>query len=141
MLVVNHNQQIFLLQIEFECIFGTDYKVWTSNMHWRHWICMYNFGKKISRSEVIWAGGKIVIKQNECLYCGFWNGSGIVVWPLCSNQHNLTGTFPKSKPNILQKYLVQEYKMSIYWYWYICQLQLGKHPVALVCTHIHSEVT
>jgi hypothetical protein len=23
--------------------------------------------------------------------------------------------------------------------WYICQLQLGKHPVAVVCTHIHTN--
>jgi hypothetical protein len=26
-------------------------------------------------------------------------------------------------------------------YWYICQLQLGKHPVAVVCTHIDKNNT
>ena len=40
---------------------------------------------------------------------------GIAVWPLRSTQQSLTGTFPNSKPDILQKYIVQEYKMLLYW--------------------------
>jgi len=59
MLVVSHNQQIFLQHTEFECSVGIVYKVWTSNMLWRHWICMYRVCKKISHSKVIWAEGKI----------------------------------------------------------------------------------
>jgi len=52
----------------------------------------------------------------ECLFILWilkWVGVG--VWPLCSTQHSLTRTFPKSKLGILQKYLIQEYNMSFYW--------------------------
>jgi hypothetical protein len=119
----------------------------------KHYLCTWLL-------HIEWACTKKVICTQHCSVCySFHIVSFLWEEVMCSGRQNirtavwyvsgllLSSVIPSYRAHNCYAYECSALSSKgtvlsvIYWYSYICQLQLGKHPVAVVCIHIHSEVT